>query len=292
MISVILPTYNRGDVLMRAVNSVLRQTYRDLELLIVDDGSNDRTQQIVAQIADKRVKYLRQRENRGACAARNIGILAARGEYIAFQDSDDVWWPRKLEQQLEYLQATDSDLVFCAFYLHDGESVECLPGREKLEGEVTYQELLTRNLVSTQTLMGKSSCFQEEMFDAEYPRLQDWELALRLARRFTIRYDPQPLADVYLQRDSISSNPQKGLFAIERLAEQHWASLREYPQGAIGMACTYAHFARACGISPWSGFLRMIEEVPLTMKMRVVAAQIKEGLIWKTRRLAGKGEQG
>ena len=113
MISVVLPTYNRGPLIMRAVKSVLEQTYSDIELLIVDDGSTDCTRAVISAIQDPRVKYLYQETNRGACAVRNIGIRAAKGEYIAFQDSDDVWHPDKLEKQLSYLKETQSDLVFC-----------------------------------------------------------------------------------------------------------------------------------------------------------------------------------
>lgn len=289
MISIILPTYNRAHVLMRAVNSVLCQTYQDIELLIVDDGSNDRTRQIAEQIDDKRVRIFYQRENHGACAARNKGILAARGEYIAFQDSDDVWYPEKLERQLAYLQETNSDLVFCAFYRYDGKTVEYQPGREIREGNIAYHDLLVRNLISTQTLMGKRSCFQEEMFDETYPRLQDWELALRMARRFKISYDPQPLVDVYLQRDSISSDPRKGLWAIERLTEQHRKALEEDSRGAIGMAFTYAHFARACGMNPWTGFFRIIKKAPMRMKARALGKQVKESVKWGVHRIMDKG---
>lgn len=288
MISVILPVYNREHVLMRAVNSVLCQTYQDIELLIVDDGSDDQTRRVAEQIDDKRVRTLYQCENRGACAARNIGILAAQGEYIAFQDSDDVWCPEKLERQLAYLQATDSDLVFCAFYRHDGEKVEYQPGGEISAGKVVYHDLLARNLISTQTLMGKRMCFQEEMFDERYPRLQDWELALRMTRRFKVSYDPQPLADVYLQHDSISADPRKGLWAIERLAEEHRKALEEDPRGAIGMAFAYAHFARACGMNPWSGFLRIIEKAPMRMKARAIGAQVKQSVKWRVRRITDK----
>ena len=181
MISVIIPTYNRARSLQRAAQSVLEQTFRDIELLIVDDGSNDDTAQVVEALSDSRVRYLRQKENRGACAARNAGIRAARGEYIAFQDSDDIWHPEKLAAQLEQLLRTDADVVFCAFMRHEGEEEDCLPVGLSDGKCLTYEEMLEHNYVSTQTMMGKRACFQTEMFDEAYPRLQDWELGLRLA---------------------------------------------------------------------------------------------------------------
>ena len=102
MISVIIPTYNRAKLLPRAVESVLNQTYQDIELIIVDDGSTDDTMEWVRGIKDDRVRYA-QLNHQGACAARNHGISIARGEYIAFQDSDDIWFMDKLEKQLAFL---------------------------------------------------------------------------------------------------------------------------------------------------------------------------------------------
>ena len=92
---VIIPTYNREGTLLRAVNSVLSQSFTDLELIVVDDGSTDHTRELVESIKDNRLRYIYQK-NAGACAARNKGIDAAEGEFIAFQDSDDVWLKEKL----------------------------------------------------------------------------------------------------------------------------------------------------------------------------------------------------
>ena len=248
MISVVLPTYNRGPLLMRAVSSVLNQTYSDIELLIVDDGSSDCTRDVVSKIDDPRVKYLYQDVNRGACAVRNIGVNAARGEYIAFQDSDDVWYPEKLEQQLAYLQETQSDVVFCAFFRYqDGEKEGAqFPAERVKSGRIRYETLLAKNLISTQTILGKRECFLAEPFNEQFPRLQDWELVLRLAKRYRMTYDNRPMVNVYLQRDSISASPQKGLWAIERLIDDHKDALAANSKAALGMANEYMHLARCC----------------------------------------------
>ena len=115
MVSVIIPTYNRAHVLPRAIESVLKQTYTELELIVVDDASTDDTAAVMTAITDPRVRYVRK-EHGGAAAARNRGIAEAKGEFIAFQDSDDVWHSDKLEKQLAYLQAERADAVFCAFH--------------------------------------------------------------------------------------------------------------------------------------------------------------------------------
>jgi len=103
-VSVVIPTYNRADVLPRAVDSVLGQTVADLELVVVDDGSTDDTADVLASYDDDRLRYVAHETNRGANVARNTGIEAAEGEYVAFLDSDDEWKPTKLERQLDRLE--------------------------------------------------------------------------------------------------------------------------------------------------------------------------------------------
>lgn len=276
MISVIMPTYNRANLLSRSVQSVLEQSYKDIELIIVDDGSQDDTAQIVRAIRDSRVHYLPQRENLGACAARNVGIRAARGEYIAFQDSDDVWHKEKLDKQLCFLQKHDADAVFCSFIRHEDQQAICLPEGLSDGERVTYEKMLEHNFISTQTLLGKRTCFQMEMFNEEYPRLQDWELGLRLVRRFCVCYDDRSLADVFVQKDSISKNPEKGMVAIERLAQQHRQGLRMYPKGAISMAYTYNHFAKSAGLKAWPGVMRVLKGSSMLTHLRAVRILLKE----------------
>ena len=101
-ISVIIPTYNREQKIVKSVQSVLEQTYSNLEIIIVDDGSTDHTEQVVKEIQDERIVYIRQAENQGVSAARNIGVANATADFIAFHDSDDCWHSDKLEKQMEY----------------------------------------------------------------------------------------------------------------------------------------------------------------------------------------------
>ena len=104
-ISVIIPVYNRTDLLIRALHSVSEQTRRDLEIIVVDDGSNIDIGSVLAEFHDPRLRYLRHQERRGTSAARNTGIGEARGDYLAFLDSDDFWRANKLERQLAYMSA-------------------------------------------------------------------------------------------------------------------------------------------------------------------------------------------
>ena len=124
-VSVIIPTYNRAHLVDRAIQSVLNQTYKDFELIIVDDGSTDNTEDIIKEFQkkDERIKYIRHEENRGGSAARNTGIKAAKGEYIAFLDSDDEWLPIKLGRQIsEFTNKSKIALVYTGrIIIEEGE---------------------------------------------------------------------------------------------------------------------------------------------------------------------------
>lgn len=225
MISIILPVYNREKTVVRAAESVLKQSIdEDLELIIVDDKSNDDTLSRVERLKDPRVRIVKMTENGGACKARNEGIRCAKGEYIAFQDSDDEWLDGKLKKQVELLKASQSDLVFCGFTKWIGEKSTKIPRRRfslPENNEDIFTELLMDNFVSTQTILAKREVFEEVKFDESLPRMQDWDLMLRVAERYNIRYLDEYLVNVYVQKDSISSNPEKGLAAIKKLQKKY-----------------------------------------------------------------------
>ena len=176
MISVVLPSYNRAHILPRAIESILGQTYKDIELIIVDDGSSDNTAEVVGSFSDSRIVYVRQ-ENAGACAARNNGIAHARGDYIAFQDSDDIWHHDKLEKQLATLQNTGADIVFCRMNRMVGGEKVGLVSDYFHEGFLPKDEVPMS--IGTQTLVGKSEVFKQERFDSEMPRFQEFEMLVR-----------------------------------------------------------------------------------------------------------------
>lgn len=103
-VSVIIPTYNRGNLIEETINSVLNQTYQNYEILVIDDGSTDNTKKVVQSINDRRIKYIFQEHTGHPAPTRNTGIKIAKGEYIAFLDSDDLWFPQKLEIQINFLK--------------------------------------------------------------------------------------------------------------------------------------------------------------------------------------------
>jgi len=178
------------------VRSVLEQTVPDLEVIVVDDGSSDDTVEVARAIADPRVRVV-VRDNGGASAARNTGIDAARGTWVAFLDSDDVWLPVKLERQLAYVTAhPDVHAVQTgAYFVDDALRVlhvrRCRPSHDAL-----WETLLFENLPSfPSTLMIRRSKLEEiGGFDTSLAILEDWELAIRASRFCNLRSIEEPLS--------------------------------------------------------------------------------------------------
>ncbi|MBI1203468.1 MAG: glycosyltransferase [Rhodopseudomonas sp.] len=209
VVSVIIPTYNRAGTLARAIDSVLAQTWRDLELIVVDDASSDGSRDVIAGYADNRLRYLRHDARKGGAAARNTGIVAARADLVAFQDSDDAWLPEKLQAQIEYmnLHAADAVVYTGMKRFNRNGSAEYIPPESIAlrQGDI-LPSLLRENFVSTQTILVRKALLEEiGMFDPDLPRFQDWDLVLRLAARTSFGLIDRPLVDVYETAGNISS---------------------------------------------------------------------------------------
>ena len=208
-ISVIIPTYNRSQKLKRSVESVLEQTYTDLEIIVVDDGSEDDTQEVVRSIQDRRIQYVRLDHNLGAAVARNEGVRRSNFALIAFQDSDDVWRPEKLERQMMYWQEhSEYSLIYCSRFVHEengeGHSFPGING-DGLEGEI-LAKLLLFNTIDTPTMLMKKECFMDvEGFDISMKSLEDWDLAIRISRKYMIGYVGEDLVDSYYSSDGVST---------------------------------------------------------------------------------------
>lgn len=237
-VSVIIPVFNREKTIERAVRSILMQTYQNVEVIVVDDCSTDRTVALVNKIDDERVKCVRLDKNCGACRARNVGIAMATGDFVAFQDSDDEWLPNKLEIQVESLKNDKVEVNFCAFYRINGRKKVRIPERNFVlpkSHEAISRDLLKENFISTQTILARRDVFKKVKFDEDLPRFQDWDLAIRLAREYQISYTDSPLVNVYVQGDSITKNAKKGLDALEIIRKKYsdqiihdWEVLRSF----------------------------------------------------------------
>lgn len=242
LVSVILPTFNRSRVLGRAIQSVLAQTFSELELIIVDDGSADDTASLVAAIKDPRIRYIRHSGNLGAAAARNTGIRAAASEWLAFQDSDDEWLPDKLEKQWAAARGAPGMVIYCGFRRRRGESFFYTPhkGIRQREGDV-LGELLLGNFVSTQTILIRKELLEEiGGFDDSLPRLQDWDVAIRLAMKYPFRLVDEPLVRVNHSPDSISEQDEAQLEALTIIFEKHVAVFEQYPDSRFRILAGFA----------------------------------------------------
>lgn len=180
--SVIIPTYNRGRVLLQAVRSVLEQSCPDFELLIVDDGSTDNTGEIVAGLKDKRIRFFRQ-ENGGASRARNTGMRAAGGEYIAFLDADDRFLPGHLARALPVLASGRGICTYSQVIVNRGGVSFLKPPRSIDPGEHIADYLLgDRGFVPTITLIIPAELAREVRYDENTGFGDDIDFAVRLAR--------------------------------------------------------------------------------------------------------------
>lgn len=231
-ISVIIPTYNRAGKIEKSIKSVLDQTYKDFTLIIVDDCSKDNTEEVINEIGDERIVYHRLLENKGAGGARNEGARLAETEYIAFQDSDDIWLPDKLEKQVEYMENNpDAGLVYGKMKVISPEKTYEFPNDSvlgDLEGDI-FHYLLRRNSIGTPVMFMKKKFFDEVGgFDTSLRCLEDWEFAIRFSKKFKIGYIDEVLIDSYLSDGGVSRN-------IGAYYETRCKILARYKEDIIGL---------------------------------------------------------
>jgi len=225
LVSVVIPTYNRAATLPRAIKSVLSQDYTNLELIIVDDASTDGTHEILSKLDDPRVRVIVHEENTGFAGALNTGAYAARGEFVAFQDSDDEWLDGKLSRQMNEFSRTPKDCV-CVYcikivygrdsnYVRGKRRILCVPGPdiEMVSGNLRLS-LAEKNIVSTQTIVCKKDALMRvNGFDERLYNSVDWDFVSRLATEGSFGFVDEPLVNTYIQKDSISTLSRKAPYS-------------------------------------------------------------------------------
>lgn len=199
-ISIVIPVYNRSQTIARAVRSALDQTFLDCEIIVVDDGSVDDTVAVVERLGASNVRILKQPRNGGAASARNAGIRAARGRWIAFLDSDDTWRPDKLRRQMLHLDNRSSKTLGCVtgYDIHKAGQTKTVVF--DLTPQKFYNEIVFGCSVSPgSTLLIRRDAFDEVgLFAESIYRLEDWEWLLRYTERYDLAFVPEPLVDVYV----------------------------------------------------------------------------------------------
>jgi glycosyltransferase involved in cell wall biosynthesis len=200
-VSVIIPTYNRARFIKDAIESVLDQTYKNFEIIVIDDGSTDNTLEILTQYARK-IKVLKQ-DHRGVAAARNKGISVAKGEYLAFLDSDDIWYPLKLEKQLKVMEQTKAGLVHTARYEVDVVTNKRSALLPLLPAKSSKEFLSGKTHISMTVLVAKELVVREGLFDENLQTTQDTDLWVRIAKIADIVYINEPLMDFRMAGDNL-----------------------------------------------------------------------------------------
>jgi glycosyltransferase involved in cell wall biosynthesis len=195
-VSVITAAYNHVQFVRQAVESVLNQTYRDFEYIVVDDGSSDGTAEVLKSFGD-RIHYIRK-ENKGVASARNHGIRKSSGDYIAILDSDDAWMPNKLERQMPtFEERPETAVVYSQACIIDAagkRNSDDLLG-EPLNPETAFDDLLRHDPIPVLTAIVKRKCIDElGGFTEPLTAISDWDLWVRISTRWPIAFIPEPLA--------------------------------------------------------------------------------------------------
>lgn len=210
LVSIIMPAYNASKYIGSAVNSAVAQTYRNWELIIVDDASADNTVPIVQQLVsqDPRITLLRQPHNQGVAKARNLALSAARGKYIAFLDSDDLWMEDKLEKQIGFMEE-EKVLICCSNYLRIDETGK-VTGSVQPPAKFTYKTLLKSNFIGNLTGIYNAEVLGKQYFSAF--KHEDYVAWLALIKKAgSARSLAQTLGSYRVYSNSTSANKIKAI---------------------------------------------------------------------------------
>jgi glycosyltransferase involved in cell wall biosynthesis len=245
LISVIIPVYNGEKTIRKTIKSVLNQTFSDLELIVINDGSQDSTLDIVKNLSDSRLQLFSY-SNAGQAISRNRGIKQASGEYISFIDADDLWTSDKLERQLAALQNHPDAAVAYSWCNHiDAEDKVLRPGSRIIANGNIYPQLLVANFLEngSNPLIRRQALTEVGEFEASLSPAEDWDLWLRLAAKYQFITVPSPQVLYRVSASSASSNIMKMelvcLQVIERAFSQAPKSLQHLNQYSLANLYKY-----------------------------------------------------
>ena len=237
-VTVIIPTYNRSRFICQAVDSVIAQTYPNIELIVVDDGSTDETHDLLKKYG-KKLRYLYQK-NQGRSAARNLGVKNAKGKYIAFLDSDDLWMPTKLATQVDLIETnTDIALVHCFTEEIDADGTDSeaetkftqIHHARAFQKGYSYENIALECIIFTSCILIERNIFLELYgFDINFEYLEDWDFYLRLSAQHKIAAVPESLV-LYRHHNSQSENKKLTQSRIQ-VCQKHYKNcqLKCHPQ--------------------------------------------------------------
>lgn len=233
-VSILTPTYNRADLLPRAVRSVLAQTFGDWELLVVDDGSTDGTGEVLEEFRDARIRYL-PRPHRGIATSRNDALANATAPLLAFLDSDDFWDPQKLERQYAFFQSASPEVAVlytgCRYIDDDGRLLRIVTPPPMGRGRVFDRLLYTHWIIFSTVMVRRQAIEAVGTFNETLVRGSDREWLLRMAHRFAFDFLPEPLAHFRIHPPtSMIANVPARILATETILNQYAEELRWRPR--------------------------------------------------------------
>jgi len=224
-VSVIIPTYNRADKIFSTITSVIKQTFTDIEIIIVNDGEDDKSvQDVIDKFDDKRIRLLRNQRKKGSNGARNTGLENANGKYIAFLDDDDSWYPDKIQKQIIKFNESSKKVRF----VYSGFEIESIekPGfsRKIFPPKKGYvaNEIISGNFVGSPTPLIDISVFAETgPYDENLQSSQDWELWIRISEITEFEYVDEVLAKYVIHGNQISTDLNKKIISFDYIMKKH-----------------------------------------------------------------------
>lgn len=227
LVSVIIPTHNRAELVSKAVESALGQTYKNIEIIVVSDGSTDNTDDVLEEITKKNenVKYISYHPNKGGNVARNTGIKNAMGKYVAFLDDDDVWLPKKLEKQVLVAESDEKIGIVCSGSVtideDTGKTSEAIP---EVEYESAKRILFNNDIGTTSTVLVRKSILDEcNGFDEELVARQDYDLWIRMCQISNVAVVEECLVEYHVSNSNnqISKSTNKYIQATDMLIKKY-----------------------------------------------------------------------
>ena len=238
LVSVITPSYNSEKFISKTIESVINQTYKNWEMIIVDDCSTDKSNKIIENYIkkDNRIKFLKLEKNMGPAVARNTAIREAKGRYIAFLDSDDIWLPEKLEKQLEFMNKNDLAFTYSSYYLINEEEKHL--GVFNTIPEITYESMLRTCSVGCLTAIYDTHKLGK-MYMPNILKRQDYGLWLKILKLIgKTKGILEPLAIYRIRKNSVSSNKLK-------VSIYQWRVYRDIEKiGFFKSIYYFAHYVR------------------------------------------------
>lgn len=285
LVSVVIPTFNQEKTITSALDSVLSQTYKNIETIVVDDGSTDKTIAVVEAIKDLRIRYIQHAKNRGASAARNTGIQKSNGEYIAFLDSDDEWLPTKLEKQMMvFADSSDRNLgcVFSYGYTKDEtrniQYIQKFSEKRFNDKTSTLKYFLEGKGINacSNILIKKTVTEHCGVFDEKLKNLEDPEFLIRAAQHYAFQYVDEPLyiRNIHEGSASVKLSGIPKVQSIDYILKKHIDLYDHHKREKAVLIRNRgtSYMINDCWFEGIKSFLRSIQTDPGNLKNYIIAA--------------------